>query len=43
MIPKATKRTELGLLVALLTARHARVERGNRASPTQHAQLRMDY
>ena len=42
MIAKVTQRTELGPLVALPTARHARVERGNRLSPTQHAQLCMD-
>ncbi|MGB5365099.1 MAG: hypothetical protein WBN14_02465 [Polyangiales bacterium] len=37
-----TKRTELGPLLALPTARHARVERGTRHSPTQGAQLTPD-
>ncbi len=35
MIAKGTKRTELGPLPALPTARRARVERGNRLSPTR--------
>jgi hypothetical protein len=42
MIAKVTQRTEIGTLRALPTARHARVERGNRFSPTQYAQLCMD-
>ena len=42
MIAKVTQRTELGPLVALPTARRARVEHGNRLSPTQYAQLCMD-
>jgi hypothetical protein len=33
MIAKVTKRTELGPLVALSAARHARVERPNRFCP----------
>ena len=42
MIAKVTQRTEFGPLVALPTARRARVEHGNRLSPTQSAQLCMD-
>lgn len=42
MIAKVIKRTELGPLVALPTARHAGLKRGNRLSPVQSAQLCLD-
>jgi hypothetical protein len=39
MSERVTERTQLGPLRALPTARHARVEHGNRLSPMQYAQL----
>ena len=42
MIAKVTQRTESGPSRASPTARHTRVERGMRLSPTQYAQLCMD-
>ena len=36
MIARVTKRTKLGPLRELRTARHVRVERGNRLSPTRN-------
>jgi hypothetical protein len=42
MLARMTNRTELGRSRTLPTARHARVERGIRLSPTQYAQLCMD-
>ena len=42
MIVKVTQRTELGPLVALPTARHARLDRGMRLRLAQCAQLTPD-